>query len=70
MSSYVWTVDDLRNLLLSNALSLRAAPTRNTPHDAVRRQGHMDALIEIAVALGITDANLLAPRNLPKRFES
>lgn len=52
-SSEVFTKADLHNMLLAKAYSLRAAPTCNTPHDAARRQGYMDALIEIAIELGI-----------------
>ena len=59
-SSEVFTKADLRNMLLSKAYSLRAAPTRNTPHDAARRQGYMDCLIEIAISLGIADENILS----------
>jgi len=51
--SSVWTTADLENILLSKAYALRAASARNSPHDAARRQGYRDALVEIAIALGI-----------------
>jgi hypothetical protein len=56
-SSEVFTKADLRNMLLAKAYSLRAAPTRNTPHDAARRQGYMAALTEMAIELGIIEPN-------------
>lgn len=65
-ASEVFTKSDLQNLLLSKAYSLRAAPTRHTPHDAARRQGYMDALVEIAIALGIASPDACAPATIPQ----
>ena len=62
LASHVFTVDDIRNHLRGLAYSLRAAPQRQTPHDAAYRQGYMDALLATAVSLGIADADALAQK--------
>jgi len=60
LDSRVFTIDDIHNHLRGLAYSLRAAPQRQTPHDAAYRQGYMDALLATAVSLGIADENILS----------
>ena len=60
LASRVFTIDDIHNHLRGLAYSLRAAPQRQTPHDAAYRQGYMDALLATAVSLGIADENILS----------
>ena len=60
LASRVFTIDDIHNHLRGLAYSLRAAPQRQTPHDAAYRQGYMDALLATAISLGIADENILS----------
>ena len=60
LASRVFTIDDIHNHLRGLAYSLRAAPQRQTPHDAAYRQGYLDALLATAISLGIADENILS----------